>query len=120
MSIQQMSDRISDLLEERLGVGGKGLDRKLRRGGRFLPRPVRAAAMQLAEASAMAQNPTLRARVDHVQASTAYDLCLRHLNAQGMARGWRDIALSAARGAAFAVLVSASLFVAYLVWRGYV
>ena len=37
-SIQQMADRVAQLMEERLRLRGTGLEEKLRRGGRLLPR----------------------------------------------------------------------------------
>ena len=41
--MQQMADRVAELMEARLRVKGEGLTAKLKRGGRFLPRRVMAA-----------------------------------------------------------------------------
>ena len=83
ITIQQMADRIAGLMQERLGVrGGKGLHEKLRRGGRLLPRSVRAQARELADFAQKAQNPKLLVQIDHGRVAACYDVCLRHLSAQ--------------------------------------
>ena len=64
ISIQQMADRVAELLEQRLRLKGKDLPEKLRRGGRLLPRRIRIAAKDLAEAAEQAQNPRLLVQLD--------------------------------------------------------
>ncbi len=44
VTITQMADRVSSLMEERLGARGRTLEEKLRSAGRKLPRKVRDAA----------------------------------------------------------------------------
>ena len=61
-TVQQMADRVSGLLEERLRVKGQTLEAKLRAAGRRLPRKVRDAGAALAEAVTMIQNPKLMHR----------------------------------------------------------
>ena len=78
-SIQQMADRVSGLMEERLRVAGSGLAAKMGKAGRSLPRQVRAAGERLARASMMAQNPRLVIQVDEAQVAEDYDTCLKHL-----------------------------------------
>lgn len=80
VTFQQMADRIAALMEERLRIGGSGLKAKLKKGGRLLPRRVRAAAHSLAETAELAQNPKLLAQLDPEKAAADYDLCLKHLN----------------------------------------
>ena len=81
VAIQQMAERVADLLEERLRIRGRSLGAKLRRGGRALPRKVRLAA-QLLEASAeKARHPKLLGQIDMGAVSDAYALCVRHLTA---------------------------------------
>lgn len=119
VTIQQMADRVSALMEERLRLRGSGLAEKLRKGGRLLPRRVRAQAQLLAEAAAMAQSPKLRVQIDESEVAEAYDICVRHLNGVNAgARFW-----NAARGTgisiAFALLGVGVLIFAVLIWRGY-
>ncbi|WP_135429548.1 hypothetical protein [Pseudotabrizicola sediminis] len=82
VTIQQMADRVAGLMEERLGVRGTGLSEKLRRGGRLLPRSVRAQAQELAVLAEKAQNPKLLGQIDPARVASCYDSCLRHLSAQ--------------------------------------
>ncbi|HEX9859406.1 MAG TPA: hypothetical protein VGA75_13685 [Paracoccaceae bacterium] len=119
VTIQQMADRVAALMEERLAVRGRDLAEKLRRGGRRLPRGVRAAADTLATAAQMAQNPKLLLRVDEGQVAEAYDLCLKHLGAVNL-RGRRiALLIGMARSIAISLLAVVALVVGVLKWRGY-
>jgi hypothetical protein len=115
--LQQMADRVAGLMEERLRVRGQGLAEKLRKGGRLLPRKVRASAEVLATAAQMAQNPKLLMQVDQQQAAAAYDVCLRHLG-KAARRGRADGLVSVVASIAVSVLVVALLVVGVLYWRG--
>lgn len=120
VTITQMADRVSALIEERLGVRGRSLADKERRAGRRLPRRVREAVSVLAEAAEMAQVPKLQVRVDESRVAEAYDICLRHLG--GLNRGERrkTVLVGMAASAAFGVLVVALLVIAVVYWRGLV
>lgn len=119
ISIQQMADRVAALMEERLGTRGTGLEAKLRKAGRSLPRKVRSAAEQLAQAAAMAQNPKLLLRLDHDAIAQAYDICLRHLTALPPGKRRMDRIVGIAASIAFSVLAVVVLLVLVLRWRGY-
>lgn len=119
ITLQQMADRVAELLEARLAVKGRGLTEKLRRGGGKLPRKVRMAAQDLAAAAEMGQNPKLFLQLDQAAMALAYDTCLRHLNSlqkwdrrRAFAEGW-------ALSLMLSLLVLAALIVLVLDWRGY-
>lgn len=120
VAIQQMADRVAVLMEERLGLRGQGLEGKLRRAPRALPRRVREAALRLAEAAHMSQNPKLLLQVDEGRVAADYDLCVRHL---GSVSAW-DRRKAAILGTTTSILLSlgvvAALLVAVLRWRGFV
>lgn len=120
VTIQQMADRVAGLMEERLGVRGKTLDEKLRKGGRLLPRRVRVQAEALAALSAQAQNPKLLTRINMEDLAAAYDISVRHLS--GVKPGGRraGLLLGMASSVAFSLLVVSVLVIGVLVWRGYV
>lgn len=120
ITVQQMADRVSQLLQERLRVRGATLEARLRSAGRRLPRKVREAGQALAAAVAMMQNPRLMHQVDDETVATAYDICVRHLTAINPAAARRGLVLDMAARMAFALLVVAVLFVAVLYWRGWV
>lgn len=114
ITIQQMADRVAALMEERLGIKGTGLAAKLRRGGRRLPRKVRTAAEDLAEAAHMSQNPKLLLQVDETRVAEAYDLCLRHLVTQRRTGVWA----AAGRSLAASLVVLMVLVAGVAVWIG--
>ena len=118
--IQQMADRVAGLMEERLRVRGQGLGEKLRKGGRLLPRRVRAAAEILQTGAVMAQNPKLWAQVDQQAVAQAYDTCVRHLNNVDGGDRRKGAVLGIAASVAFSVLVVAALLFSVLRWRGFI
>jgi hypothetical protein len=118
-SIQQMADRVAALMEERLRVRGTGLAEKLRKGGRALPRKVRAAAAVLAQAAEMARNPKLLMQIDEEKVAEAYDLCVRYLGALNAWDRRKGLMLNIAASIAFGLLLLGGAVVAVLVWRGF-
>lgn len=120
VTITQMADRVSALMEERLGARGRSLDDKLKSAGRKLPRKVRDAAEGLAAAVEKAQNPKLLAQLDEELVAEAYDLCIRHLGRIGRGERRKGVLMNIAASVAFSVIVVVAGVVGYLVWRGYV
>lgn len=120
VTIQQMAERVSALMEERLAVRGATLGDKLRKGGRLLPRRVRAAAGRLAVAGSYAQNPKLLLQVDEGAVSKDYDICVRHLTAINAGAGMRRMLGSMVTSMAFGLLVLGVAVIAVLKWRGFV
>lgn len=120
VTITQMADRVSSLLEGRLGARGKTLGDKVRKAGRRLPRRVRVAAAALAEAAEMAQNPKLLVRVDEAHVAQNYDIVVRHLG--GIDRGAlrRGAVMNFLASVAFSILIVGLGLLAFLIWRGYV
>lgn len=79
VAIQQMADRVAALIDEKLGIKGPDLSTKVRKAGRALPRKIRSAARDLADAAERAQNPKLLVQIDHAKVAADYDLCVKHL-----------------------------------------
>jgi hypothetical protein len=119
VTIQQMADRVAQLLEERLGLGGKGLSAKMKRAGRLLPRKVRDAGKQLATAAHKAQNPKLLGQIDMGEVTEAYDVCLKHLIAIDPVDRRRSLLAGMIGSVGFGVLVLAVAIAGFLAWRGY-
>ena len=120
VTVQQMADRVSQLLEERLHVRGATLEQRLRSAGRRLPRRVREAGDALATATQMLGNAKLMYQVDDETVAFAYDVCVRHLTTVNPSAARRGLVLDIAARIAFAMLVVAVLLVAVLYWRGYI
>lgn len=119
VSIQQMADRVADLLQSRLRLRGNGLSEKLQRGGRVLPRGVRKAAQALADAATQAENPRLMMQLDLEKVAADYDLCVRHLNGLGARDRRIGMMLDFGARLALIVLVVGGLLLAVLYWRGF-
>lgn len=119
MAIQQMADRVAQLLEEKLSLGGRDLATKLRRGKRLLPRKVRDAADALAAAAEKARNPKLIGQVDMGQVADAYDLCVRHLAGIDPAERRRGTMVSMVESVGIGVLILGVVVVGVMYWLGY-
>ncbi len=118
VTVQQMADRVSELLGERLRVKGDTLEARLRKAGRRLPRKVRDAGAVLVQATQMIRNPKLMHLVDDETVATAYDTCLRHLNTVNPNEAMKTLLVGIAAHIAFSLLVVAVLVIVTLYWRG--
>jgi len=106
---------VGRLLRAGLGLRGDDLATMLRRGGRLLPRGVRAAAGRLAKAEPMLNVPKLAKQLDSAALSRDAKLVVAHLTPlvqQRVRHGW---VLRAASWAALLVVIAAA--VAYGLWR---
>ncbi len=117
VTVQQMADRVAQLMEERLRVKGPTLEDQVRRAGRRLPRKVRDAAAALASAVVMIRSPKLMAQVDDETVAHAYDICVRHLKTLNPSAARRGLLLDMAARIAFALLAVAALTIGFLYWR---
>lgn len=120
ITIQQMADRVSALLEERLRIRGADLAEKLKRGGRHLPRKVRDAAGRLSVAAQLAQNPKLLLQIDESEVAEAYDICLRYLSPLGAGARRKAMLQGVLGSILFALVAVAGLTWLVLRWRGLV
>lgn len=119
VTIQQMAERITVLMEQRLRIKGKDLHQKLRKGGRVLPRRVRAAAEQLADAAERSQNPKLLLQIDEAQVTTAYDVCSKHLSKIDAGYRRTSSVLRQASSMVISLIAVALIVAGVLYWRGY-
>jgi hypothetical protein len=119
VTIQQMADRVAQLLEERLGLSGRDLSAKLKRAGRTLPRKVRDGGKLLVAASHKAQNPKLLGQIDMGEVANAYDICVRHLVAIDPVVRRRNIFAGMVGSVGFGILALVILVMILLAWRGY-
>ena len=119
VAIQQMAERVAQLMEERLKVGGKDLAAKLRRGGRALPKKVREAAELLLSASEKSRNPKLLGQIDMGAVADAYDACVKHLMSVDPSGKRRETVAGMISFVGYGVLFLLIAVIAVLVWRGY-
>lgn len=119
VTIQQMAERIASLLEERLNIRGNGLTEKLRKSGRVLPRKVRNAAEQLADAAGRSQNPKLLLQIDEAAVVVAYDICSKHLVKIDAGHRRMTGILGTASSMVISLMAVAVIVIGVLYWRGY-
>ena len=117
-SIAEQSDRLALLIEERLGIRGDGLETKLRKAGRLLPRWLRQEASRLVAAQRLVKHPKLMRQADSMTLEKACKRCEKWLKSiDPAARRRARLLIFLALNAANLLLVTA-MFVAYLVWSG--
>jgi hypothetical protein len=119
VAIQQMADRVAQLMEERLGISGRDLASRLRKGGRLLPKRVREAAGLLADSAEKSKSPKLLGQIDMGAVSDAYDTCLKHLSTIDPDTRRRDTFSGMIRFVGGGIFLLAVGIVAVLVWRGF-
>lgn len=120
VTVQQMANRVAQLMEDRLRIRGASLPDKLRRGGRYLPRRVRSEAIYLAQSAEKARVPKLQLQLDHPKITAAYDRCLRYLKPLGAgARRWA-VFMYVLTSLGVTVFVTGALVICVLIWRGFV
>jgi hypothetical protein len=119
VAIQQMADRVAQLMDERLGVGGRDLSGALRKAGRGLPKRVREAAELLAVSAEKAKNPKLLGQIDMGAVSDAYDACLKHLTSIDPSSRRRDTVSGMVRFIGGGILILVVGIFAILAWRGF-
>ncbi len=118
-SAPQMADHVARILEDRLRIRGTGLAEKLQNGGRRVPAKLRSAAARLVHFAEMAQTPRLVPQIDPAALAEAYDTCLAHLGGIGQ-KDRRRAALSRfGTSVLISVAAAVAVFVAVLVWRGF-
>jgi hypothetical protein len=119
VAIQQMADRVAQLLEEKHSLGGRDLAAKLRKSGGVLPRKVRDKAELLAASAAKAKNPKLLAQIDMGDVAEAYDACVRHLATVDPVKRRSQMVSDMIGSVGFGVLFLVLALIAFLAWRGY-
>lgn len=119
MTMIQMAERVSALLEERLKVRGRSLSEKVRKAGGRLPRKVRKAAALLGQVGDMAQNPKLLGRVDEAEVARAFDTCMRHFS-KASSDGKKSAVAGVVASIGFAIFTVILLVLGVIYWRGLV
>ncbi|MCK8463066.1 hypothetical protein MUY35_04290 [Aliiroseovarius sp. S1339] len=120
MDFHARTDRLAQLLEERLDIRGAGFETKLRRAGRLLPRHLRREGEVLSEALRLSSHPRLGRQVDTkrlAKAADAIESYLLDLDAWDRRRG---IAVNVSASVLLNILVVAALVAGVIIWRGLV
>ncbi|MDN5786272.1 hypothetical protein [Pseudorhodobacter sp.] len=119
VSIQQMADRVSSLLTERMQVKGRDLGEKVKRAARRLPRRVRVAAEGLALAAEQSQHPKLLLQINEETVAENYDICVKHLSTLNKGHKMRGVLLGLSTSILFSLVAVVALVLCVLIWRGF-
>jgi len=118
-SVEDRANLLAKLIEERLGIRGRGLEVKLRRAGRALPRYVRREAGKIADAVKLSANPKLMRQVDPMGIEAAFGKCERWLKSVDPKERRKDRILGFLAVNAFNLLAISGAFIAWAVWTGH-
>jgi len=113
------SDRIATMMEERLGVRGKGLEAKLNRAGRRLPKWVRREAERLVQAERVLGHPKLMMQTDPVAINDAAKRREKYLKSVDPAERRKDAILGFLAVNSLNMLLIAASIIAYMAWLGH-
>lgn len=119
MDLEAETARLAQLMEERLDIRGADFATKLRRAGRLLPRPVRAAGADLVAALPMLGHPQLSRLLDAEALEAAVKIVEKHLREVDPWDRRMGIFVNWAAGLAFSLLVLAGLCLWGLYLLGY-
>ena len=119
MIYEDRAGHLADLIEERLGVRGKGLSAKLKYAGRLLPRHVHRDAGVVVDALALQANPKLARRVDERSVSAACRNVESYLSGIDPNTRRIDRIIGFLSSNALNLLVTSALVIGVLIWRGY-
>ena len=119
MTYDDRAGYLADMIEERLGVRGKGLSAKLKHAGRLLPKHVHRDAGVLVDALALQANPKLARRVDDRSVTAACKNVESYLSGIDPNIRRFDRIIGFLSSNALNLLVTSALVIGVLMWRGY-
>lgn len=120
MDLHARTDRLAQLLEQRLDIRGAGFEAKLRRAGRLLPRHLRREGAALADALRLSPHPKLGRQIDTGRLEKSADALERYLLSLDPWDRRRAMAVSVTSSILFNILVAGLLVAGVIAWRGLV
>lgn len=117
--LDRLDAELGRLMEERLGIRGRGLADQVRRAGRLLPRGVRRDLARIGQWQDMRRHPRQYHMVDEAALHAAADRVAAHLRDIDPAERRKDRLLGLAGVVAFNLIVVAVLLMGVLAWRGF-
>ncbi len=111
-------NRVSDLLEEKMGLTGDDMTGRLRKAARHMPRHVRRRARMLTDSLALAQHPKLRLTLDMPALGSAARVVTQWLESVDPAERRKDLVLGILASLSFNLIAVFTLVLVVLHWRG--
>lgn len=116
--LDQRIEGITQLLRDRLKLGGRDSEAALSKARRRLPRQLRRHADRLAGAVGLLAHPKLRQTLDHAALEQSAGALFDYLSAIDLADRRKGFWLGILGSIAFGVLSVFAMTVVVLVWRG--
>ncbi len=110
--------RLEEMLQAKLGVKGKTLERRLQRAGRLLPRRARSAGHVLAETERKLVHPTLMKQIEPRHVALAFNELEGHLMSIDPAERRKNRVLHWAGGTVVNLIIVVALVAAFIHWKG--
>lgn len=115
----ELAEAVSLLLHQKLGVNGGGLEARLARAGRRLPRHIRRRVAEIVEAERREGSPKLARMTDLAELHRAFAEVERHLTKIDLTDRRKGAVLGVLGSITFGLLAVFAALTAFLLWRGY-
>lgn len=113
------ADDVRSLIEQRLQIKGRTLDKTLARAGRLLPKWAHREAHYLAQAAQHMGHPKLRPMIDDVKLKRAHKLLVAHLKAIDPVVRRKTRILGVLGVISFNLILVVAALLIFMMWRGY-
>ncbi|HCP80156.1 MAG TPA: hypothetical protein DIT67_00665 [Octadecabacter sp.] len=119
-SVNKYADEVQNLIEQRLRIKGRTLEKALARAGRLLPKWAHREGRYLVQASQLMNHPKLRVMIDDAKVVKARDMLVTHLKTIDPKERRKTRVLGVLGVISFNLILVFAAFMVYLVWRDYV
>jgi len=119
-SVNKYADEVHRLIEERLRIKGRTLEKALARAGRLLPNWAQREGRYLARASDLMDHPKLRLMIDEAKIEKAHMSLVTHLKTIDPSERRKTRILGTLGVISFNLILVTIALISYLIWRGFV
>ncbi len=118
--VNEYADEVRNLIEERLRIKGRTLEKALTRAGRLLPNWAQREGRYLARATQFMDHPKLRLMIDEAKLKKAHGSLVAYLKSIDPVERRKTRILGTLGVISFNLILVATAFVSYLIWRDFV
>lgn len=118
--VHKYADEVRSLIEQRLSLKGRTLEKALSKAGRLLPKWAQREGTYIVHAQQYIDHPKLRLMIDEAKVEKAHKLLVEHLKTIDLKERRTTRILGTLGVISFNLIVVAAALVTFLVWRGYV
>lgn len=120
VAVDRYAEQVRHLIEERLRIKGRTLEKALSKAGRLLPKWAQREGTYLVHAQQYLGHPKLRLMIDEAKVTKAHRALVAHLKSIDPKERRKTRILSLAGAISFNLLFVIGAFIFYLWWRGFV